>query len=45
MKSLYLLIPLSIVLVTAAVWAFLWAVNRGHFEDVDEPAKSILDDD
>ncbi len=45
MGSLYLLIPLSIVLVAAAVWAFFWAVNQGQFEDLDEPARSILEDD
>ena len=45
MSSLYMLIPLSIVLVGAAVWAFFWAVNKGQFEDLDEPARSILEDD
>ena len=45
MGSLYLLIPLLILLVAAAVWAFFWAVNHGQFEDLDEPARSILDDD
>lgn len=45
MGSLYLLIPLSIVLVAVAVWAFFWAVNQGQFEDLDEPARAILDDD
>ncbi len=45
MGSLYLLIPLSILLVGAAVWAFFWAVNHGQFEDLDEPARAILDDD
>ncbi|MCU0759057.1 MAG: cbb3-type cytochrome oxidase assembly protein CcoS [Steroidobacteraceae bacterium] len=45
MESLYLLIPLSILLVVAAVWAFFWAVNQGQFEDLDEPARSILEED
>jgi cbb3-type cytochrome oxidase maturation protein len=45
MTSVYLLIPLSIVLVGAAVWAFFWAVNRGQFEDLDEPARSVLEED
>lgn len=45
MESLYLLIPLSIVLVAAAIWAFFWAVNQGQFEDLDEPARAILEDD
>ena len=45
MGSLYLLIPLSIVLVAAAIWAFFWAVNQGQFEELDEPARAILEDD
>ena len=45
MQSLYLLVPLSIVLAGAAIWAFFWAVNQGQFEELDEPARAILDDD
>ena len=45
MSAMYLLIPLSIVLLAAAVWAFFWAVNHGQFEDLDSPAVRILDDD
>jgi cbb3-type cytochrome oxidase maturation protein len=45
MNSIYLLIPLSLVLVGAAVWAFFWAVNHGQFEDLDEPGRSILEED
>ena len=42
---LLLLIPLSLVLLGAAVWMFLWAVRRGQFEDLDTPALDILRDD
>jgi cbb3-type cytochrome oxidase maturation protein len=45
MAALYLLIPLSIVLVGAGIWAFFWAVNNGQFEDLDGPGTSVLDDD
>jgi cbb3-type cytochrome oxidase maturation protein len=45
LNSIYLLIPLSLVLVGAAVWAFFWAVNSGQFEDLDEPGRSVLDDE
>ena len=45
MASLYLLIPLSIVLVGAGVWAFFWAVNRGQFENLDESAGLALEED
>lgn len=45
MNILLLLIPLSLLLLVAAVWAFVWAVKRGQFEDLDTPAIDILRDD
>lgn len=45
MESVYLLVPLSIILLGAAVWAFFWAVNKGQFEDLDEPSRIALEDD
>jgi len=45
MEILYLLIPLSMVLVGLVVWAFLWAVRSGQFEDLEGPAYRILMDD
>ena len=42
---LYLLIPLSIVLVFAAAAVFWWALGSGQFEDLDGPAHRILADD
>ncbi|MEN9527312.1 MAG: cbb3-type cytochrome oxidase assembly protein CcoS [Pseudomonadota bacterium] len=45
LQSIYLLIPLSIVLVAAAIWAFFWAVNRGQFDDIDESARVVLEED
>lgn len=45
LQSIYLLIPLSIVLVIAAIWAFFWAVNRGQFDDIDESARAALEED
>ncbi|MDZ7828659.1 MAG: cbb3-type cytochrome oxidase assembly protein CcoS [Halofilum sp. (in: g-proteobacteria)] len=45
MKILFLLIPLSIVLLGIAVWAFFWAVRSGQFDDLDSPAYRILLDD
>jgi len=42
---LYLLIPLSLVLVAFAIWAFFWAVRQGQFDDLHSPATSILLDD
>ncbi len=46
MSILYLLIPLALLILGAAVWAFFWAVSSGQFDDLDTPAvRIILDDD
>ena len=45
MNSLLLLVPLSLVLVVVAGWAFAWAVKRGQFDDLDTPSLDILVDD
>lgn len=45
MEVLYLLIPLSLVLVGLIVWVFLWAIRSGQFDDMEGPAHQILMDD
>ena len=45
MSILYLIIPLSVLLVIAIVWIFLWAVRSGQFDDLEGPAHRILMDD
>ena len=45
MEILFLLIPLSLLLLGIAVWAFFWAVRNGQFDDLDSPAYRILMDD
>ena len=45
MIILLLLIPLSLVLLVAAVWAFIWAVRNGQFDDLETPALDILAED
>jgi cbb3-type cytochrome oxidase maturation protein len=46
MTILFVLIPLGLVVLGAAVWAFFWAVGNGQFDDLDTPAmRVILDDD
>ena len=44
MEILYLLIPLSAVLVLAIVAVFGWAVHQGQFEDLEREGERILDD-
>ncbi|MEM7359060.1 MAG: cbb3-type cytochrome oxidase assembly protein CcoS [Pseudomonadota bacterium] len=45
MEIIYLLIPLSLLLIAAAIGAFFWAVNSGQFDDLDTPPLDILQDD
>ncbi len=45
MDILLLLIPLSLLLVGLIVWAILWAVKTGQFDDLEGPAYRILMDD
>lgn len=45
MEILYLLIPLSAVLVLIILGVFGWAVHRGQFEDLDREGARILEDD
>jgi cbb3-type cytochrome oxidase maturation protein len=42
---LYLLIPLSLLVVAAALWIFLGAADSGQFDDLDGPAWRVLQDD
>jgi cbb3-type cytochrome oxidase maturation protein len=45
MEALYLLIPLSLVVVAFAVWVFFGASDSGQFDDLEGPALRILHDD
>ena len=45
MEIIYLLIPLSIILVGLIIAGFLWAVNSGQFDDLEGPAYRILQDE
>jgi cbb3-type cytochrome oxidase maturation protein len=45
MESAYLLIPLSLVLLGGAVWAFFWAVDHEQFDELEQQGDKILDDD
>jgi cbb3-type cytochrome oxidase maturation protein len=45
MNILLLLVPISVVLLGIAIWAFAWAVRRGQFDDLDTPPLDILADD
>jgi len=46
MSMLYVLIPLAVVLLAFAIWALLWAIKNGQFDDLESHGWSVvLDDD
>ncbi len=46
MSIIFVLIPLGLGLLGAAVLAFFWAVRSGQFDDLETPAwRVLLDDD
>jgi cbb3-type cytochrome oxidase maturation protein len=45
-SMLYVLIPLAVLLLGFAVWALIWAIRTGQFDDLESHAWSVvLDDD
>lgn len=45
MESIYLLIPISVLLVFLIALVFWWSVKSGQFEDLEGPGFRILMDD
>jgi len=46
MNMLYVLIPLALMLLSVAVWALIWAIRSGQFDDLESHGWSVvLDDD
>ncbi len=46
MTMLYVLIPLAVLLLAVAIWALLWAIKSGQFDDLESHGWSVvLDDD
>lgn len=44
MNIILVMIPLSLLLLIAAVSIFFWAVNKGQYEDLDSPALTPMSD-
>ncbi|HLS81355.1 MAG TPA: cbb3-type cytochrome oxidase assembly protein CcoS [Steroidobacter sp.] len=42
MSILFILVPVTLVLVVLAGWAFFWAVGAGQFDDLKSPAWDVL---
>ena len=45
MESLYLLIPLSVLLVFLIGLVFWWSIRSGQFDDLEGPAYRMVSDD
>ena len=45
MEALFLLVPLSIIIVFIAIWVFFGMSDSGQFDDMVGPAWRILQDD
>ena len=45
MEALFLLVPLSVVIVFVALWVFFSAADDGQFDDLIGPALRVLLDD
>lgn len=45
MESIYILIPISIIMLALGIGIFVWAVRSGQFDDLESHGLDILDDD
>lgn len=45
MESLYILIPIAVILVFVAVLVFIWAVKTDQFDDLERQGMNVLFDD
>lgn len=45
MSILFVMIPLALVLLAAAVAVFFWAVGAGQFDDLEAQGTMVLFDD
>ena len=45
MNILFVLIPLSLLLLGVAVWSLFWAIDSGQFENLDEAARAYEGDE
>ena len=45
MEILYLLVPVSVALVLLIGYLFWWSIDHGQFDDLESPARRILEED
>lgn len=42
---IYIVLPLAVILVGAALWGFIWSARSGQLDDLDSPAVRVAHDD
>jgi cbb3-type cytochrome oxidase maturation protein len=45
MSVIFIVLPLALVIVGAAVWAFVWSARSGQLDDLETPAVRMLRDE
>lgn len=45
MTIIYVVLPLALLVVLGAVWAYVWAARSGQFDDLDTPALRVIVED
>ena len=45
METIFVLLPLALIIAAIAVGLFIWAARTGQFDDLETPAVRILFDD
>ena len=45
MEVIFVLVPVSLIVVGISLWAFVWSVRNEQFEDLEKEAHSILFED
>jgi len=45
MNILLVLVPVSLLLIGAAIYAFFWAVDNGQFDDLDTPGFTAIEEE
>jgi len=45
MSVIYLVLPLALLIVAVAVFAFVWSAKSGQFDDMETPAVRMLHDE
>ncbi len=42
MEVIFVLVPISLVIIAGAIWAFAWSVRNDQFEDLEKEGHRIL---